>query len=212
YPCKHAWPQGCVRIGYVGSQQDGTPADIDERADGPNLTLAHRVGQRIEAERQLLANLDLPEVLLGNSEIHFERIDGFDRYEIAARTDVVANGHVAQTDQAIKGRHDNGFVQMSLGKRSSGLLYLELAGRFVARLLADKPLLGQCLRAVVLAVGQTEISLSLLQFGPHHTVVQTHQYLAFADPPTFLKVEFRDAPAHLGTQHDRILGAQASNG
>jgi hypothetical protein len=77
---------------------------------------------------------------------------------------------------------------------------------------ADVVVGEQLAAAVAQAAAAVEVGLGLRQLGAVHGVVQHQQLLPAAHRRAFLQADARHATGNLGTQHDRLVGAQRADG
>src|SRR5690606_19667183 len=161
-----------VCIGDIGPQQQGAAAYVDRRADCPNDTFANLPWKRVKTQQQLQAGLHQRQIMFGDAKIDLQGVDGFDGYEGIARAHIIANRHIAQPDQTIEGSNDSGLLKLRLCQGNGSALHLQLTGRLVPCLLADKALASQLARSSIMADSQRQVCFGLLQLSFGDAVIQ----------------------------------------
>ena len=162
-----------------------------------------RLAERVERQRDFLADVQLAEILLRQMEVDEHRIELLQRHDHRAGIEIRARIDRDDAGAAGERRAQLFLRDVDLLLLHRGLLGLEIGGGGVVVGLADR-LHGQLLfRAAEGHLGQRGGGFELVQLGDVFAVAQLQQHLAFLDLVAGLHIDLGDEAGDI----ERKIGA-----
>ena len=154
------------------------------------------------------AGLQVHRMALGHRKIEFELRDALERSDARRRRDETADAYETETDHAVEGCADLGFVELRLDQLHLGLLNGELALRRVAFLLVNAAVVHEERETSGSELCDLSTSDGPLPGGPQFGVVDLNEEIAPPDRAPFGKRDFSDLAGRLGLHVNALVGAQ----
>ena len=151
-----------------------------------------------------LASLQPRQVAFRKTEIDHERGQVFDRHDLGAVLDVIADVDASDPGDAVEGCRHTHPPDLGLRERHLRQRDLQRRGVLVDGALADEVLRGQLPAALQIRAGDPGGRLGLLELRLLQGVVELQQQLALAYPLAVCEAQFTDPSADLGAQRHAL--------